>query len=546
MSFVKQLFCSHDWGRDCTQCSRCGKKRDVQHSWQGCKCSLCGKARNEGHDWQGCKCAICRAVRDRDHDWSRDCELCSICGLHRGNTHEWTNEDTCRICGISKPWLFSYDWNGAADLTEDARYLMRKVWEVEGEVNAIIESEVMAVMGKRTATEQAAATAVLRAMLVGTFKHDAKTIVTQVLPPHRDKLLRSIRTMIADTLKTAIATEEQHKRNAGASRAVPVAASSEETALAGQAPEQARSAQTTVDMKKVVWSVVDPLETMLQDPNKIIALGPTCVPVVIDVFLHPKEPTTGIACNQAVLACVLDVFAGRGNKEAAAFLRRVASDEVDLFDTGGQTAYEIAKRFADSQRTASQPTPQNANESKMDGDQISQTPYTFDDAINHARMDSGTVAWPDQRVRLQDLATQLSAIKAGTTDINAKDRNGWTALTAAARFGHTDTVKLLLSRGANVNAEGYLLGVTALMSATTNGRLDTVKLLLASGANVNACDLEGNTALTLAVSCNHPDIVPILLSAGGDIATKRRGKTLLMMASKPEMTELLKAHGARE
>ena len=101
-----------------------------------------------------------------------------------------------------------------------------------------------------------------------------------------------------------------------------------------------------LDMKQVVWSVVSPLQTTLQDPNKIVALGPACIPVVIDVFLNPKEPTTGIASNQAVLACVLDMFARKGNQEAATFLRRIANDEVDLFDVDGQTAYEIAKAFA--------------------------------------------------------------------------------------------------------------------------------------------------------------------------------------------------------
>ena len=107
-----------------------------------------------------------------------------------------------------------------------------------------------------------------------------------------------------------------------------------------------------LDVKQLVWSVVDPLQVTLQDPNKIIELGPTCVPVVIDVFLHSKEPSTGIACNQAVLACVLDVFARKGDQTAASFLRQIANDEVDLFDGGGQTAYQIAKDFASTAEQA--------------------------------------------------------------------------------------------------------------------------------------------------------------------------------------------------
>lgn len=130
---------------------------------------------------------------------------------------------------------------------------------------------------------------------------------------------------------------------------VPVASAPKAAAAPAPLSQQAAKYENKVDIRKVVWSVVDPLQTTLQDPNKIIALGPACVPVVIDVFLHPKEPTMGIACNQATLACVLDFFAGKGNPEAAAFLRRIASDEVGLYDTWGQSAYEIAKAYITEQ-----------------------------------------------------------------------------------------------------------------------------------------------------------------------------------------------------
>ena len=34
-------------------------------------------------------------------------------------------------------------------------------------------------------------------------------------------------------------------------------------------------------------------------------------------------------------------------------------------------------------------------------------------------------------------------------DIESKDGNGWTALTAAARYGHEGVVELLIEKGAN-------------------------------------------------------------------------------------------------
>jgi formylglycine-generating enzyme required for sulfatase activity len=103
-----------------------------------------------------------------------------------------------------------------------------------------------------------------------------------------------------------------------------------------------------VNMRQVIWSVVAPGQMAIasQDPNKILSLGPDCIPTVIDVFLRPQDPSTGIACNQAVLAIVLASFAGKGNRDAANFLCRIANDEVALFDFNGQAAYGIAKEFA--------------------------------------------------------------------------------------------------------------------------------------------------------------------------------------------------------
>jgi len=38
----------------------------------------CGKIRDTEHEWSGCKCAVCGSFRDRDHNW--DDEKCRTCG----------------------------------------------------------------------------------------------------------------------------------------------------------------------------------------------------------------------------------------------------------------------------------------------------------------------------------------------------------------------------------------------------------------------------------------------------------------------------------
>jgi uncharacterized protein len=77
--------------------------------------------------------------------------------------------------------------------------------------------------------------------------------------------------------------------------------------------------------------------------------------------------------------------------------------------------------------------------------------------------------------------------------------NSNTALGEAARGGHMDVVKLLLDRGANVNAKGRR-GDTALILAAGENQVPAMELLLARGADASIKDDNGNTATAHARS----------------------------------------------
>jgi len=71
------------------------------------------------------------------------------------------------------------------------------------------------------------------------------------------------------------------------------------------------------------------------------------------------------------------------------------------------------------------------------------------------------------------------------------------------------------------------------------------ELLLAKGANINAKSNDGFTPLYEAAYAGHEDVAELLLAKGADVNAKvNDGKTPLQVA-KPEVADLLRAHGAK-
>ena len=98
-------------------------------------------------------------------------------------------------------------------------------------------------------------------------------------------------------------------------------------------------------------------------------------------------------------------------------------------------------------------------------------------------------------------------------EVDVRDRNGMTPLLLAARKGNSETVRLLLAHGANVNAQDYYLAWTPLILASALGHKKVVKLLLEHGADIDIKDQNGMTALKYAVKNGYKEIVELLKRA---------------------------------
>jgi len=125
-------------------------------------------------------------------------------------------------------------------------------------------------------------------------------------------------------------------------------------------------------------------------------------------------------------------------------------------------------------------------------------------------------------------------------NVNAKFNYGSSPLHSAAASNNVELVKELISRGAEVNAS-LDNGVTPLMGASMHGHVKVVEELLAHGSEVNAADEERQTALIHAALGSHTETVKILLAHRAEIdAADDEGRTALILKAGGNDTETVK------
>ncbi|CAG0902513.1 unnamed protein product, partial [Cyprideis torosa] len=115
--------------------------------------------------------------------------------------------------------------------------------------------------------------------------------------------------------------------------------------------------------------------------------------------------------------------------------------------------------------------------------------------------------------------------------VNAAEESGATPLHLSSQRGHDAVALLLLERGAHVNAVDEL-GFTPLHLSSQNGHDAVALLLLERGAHVNAVEKDGWTPLHLSSQNGHDAVALLLLDRGADLnVTTEEGFTPLHLSA---------------
>jgi ankyrin repeat protein len=137
---------------------------------------------------------------------------------------------------------------------------------------------------------------------------------------------------------------------------------------------------------------------------------------------------------------------------------------------------------------------------------------------------------PFMRAAVTGDITAVRALLAAGASPDESDKDGWSALDAAASRGHSDVVAELLRSGAVVDV--LCNGMTPLVCAAgTNA--ETVRLLLEAGANPNGADNDTRVMETpLYYAADKPEITALLIAAGANVhCSDEDGFTPLMAAA---------------
>lgn len=157
--------------------------------------------------------------------------------------------------------------------------------------------------------------------------------------------------------------------------------------------------------------------------------------------------------------------------------------------------------------------------------------------------------------RLTDLIYDLSKLKKWgikQIHVNATGKSGRTPLFMVCEEGSLKLAKLLIEKGADVEAKDWFTW-TPLQSAAAYGHAPIVELLLEHGADLEHYNSAVVNALSAAACGGHDKVVEVLLKHGANPSAKFgrgiSGKSALSAASSnghSKVVELLKAAGAKE
>ena len=150
-----------------------------------------------------------------------------------------------------------------------------------------------------------------------------------------------------------------------------------------------------------------------------------------------------------------------------------------------------------------------------------------------------------------DTARVRLLVDADPTLVSQRSHDGWTSLHLAAHFGHVETMRILIERGADVHARSSNeMSNTPLHAAAAGGRVEAVAELLGRRADPDARQHGGWTALHAAAQSGRIELARLLLDRGADASARTEdGITPLDLAEekdRPDVATLLRERGAEE
>lgn len=173
---------------------------------------------------------------------------------------------------------------------------------------------------------------------------------------------------------------------------------------------------------------------------------------------------------------------------------------------------KVAKKPA---KKAVKKAPAKKSPVKKVAQKTSKAPTKRVDAVSSARQDKANKVL-HEAISKNNIKKVQTLITQGV-DVNARDKEGWTALHFAAELGHTRICQLLIQAGADINAKSTMYGETALHLAVDNLALECCKYLIQASADIHTKNNDGSTPLHLAAETGSEDICRLLIQSGADV-----------------------------
>jgi len=134
-------------------------------------------------------------------------------------------------------------------------------------------------------------------------------------------------------------------------------------------------------------------------------------------------------------------------------------------------------------------------------------------------------------VKYPDILGML--LEKNSSNINAQDSDGWTALMLASLNAPGESTELLLKYGANPEIRSTEAGRTALSWAAGSGNMEALQNLIEAHADINTIDNAHQTPLMWAALMGKKRAVELLLQAGADInIVDKNGNTVFTRINK--------------